>query len=131
MRFVVIPLLLLAVLIGGGTAGLIVSDIRLDEVRDVVIILYALMGILFFLVGIIVALGVFFALHALVGAGRGVFEESLKPGIDEVSEMVHTVRGGVEFATDNAVSPVIRVVAVARGVRRGLDAVTGFARRGR
>ena len=59
------------------------------------------------------------------------FYRRLGLAIDEVSEMVHTVRGGVEFATDNAVSPVIRVVAVARGVRRGLEAVTSFARRGR
>ena len=131
MRFVVIPLLLLVLVIGGGIAGLIVSDVSLDEIRDFVIILYGVMGILFFLVGIIVSLGVLIALRAIVGAGRGVFEDSLKPGIDDVREMVQTVRGGVEFATDNAVSPVIRVVAVARGVRRGLDAVTGFTRRGR
>ena len=131
MRFVIVPLLLLVLLIGGGTTGLIVADVRLDEVRDVVIILYGLMGVLFFLIGIIVTLGIFFALRAAVGAGRDVFEESLKPGIDDVRGMVQTVRGGVEFATDSAVSPVIRVVAVARGVRRGLDAVTSFARRGR
>ena len=131
MRFVVIPLLILVLVIAGGTAGLIVADVRLDEVRDFVIIIYGLMGILFFLTGILVALGIFFALRAVAGSGRDVFEESVKPSIDDVRGIVQTVRGEVEFAADNAVSPVIRVVAVARGVRRGVDAVTGFARRGR
>ncbi len=131
MRFVVIALLIVVLVIAGGIAGLVVADISLDEVRDVVIIIYGLLGIVFFLVGIIVALGLFFALRAVVGAGRDAFEESVKPSLEEVRGMVQTVRGGVEFATDNAVSPVIRVVAVARGVRRGVHAVTGFTRRGR
>ena len=131
MRFVVIALLSLVLVIAGGTAGLIVADVRLDEVRDFVIIIYGVMGILFFLIGIVVALGLFFALRSVAGAARDVFEESVKPSIDDARGMFRTVRGGVEFAADSAVSPVIRVVAVARGVRRGVDAVTGFARRGR
>ena len=97
MRFVVIPLLTLLLVIAGGTAGLIVADVRLDEVRDFVIIIYGLMGILFFLIGILVALGIFFALRAVAASGRDVFEESVKPGIDDVRGMVQTVRGGVEF----------------------------------
>ncbi len=131
MRFVVIPLLIVVLVIAGSTAGLIIADVSLDEVRDVVIIVYGLLGIVFFLVAIVVALGVFFALRAVVGAGRDAFEESVKPSLDDVRGMVQTVRGGVEFAADNAVSPVIRLVAVARGVRRGVHAVTGFTRRGR
>jgi hypothetical protein len=131
MRYVAIPLLILALIIGGGTAALIVADVTLGEVRDFVIIIYGVMGILFFLISIIVALGVFIALRAAMGASRDAFEESVKPGLDDVRGMVHTARGSVEFVADSAVSPVIRVVAVARGVRRGLDAVTGFARRER
>lgn len=131
MRYVAIPLLILVLIVAGGTAGLIVADVRLDEVRDVVIIIYGLAGILFFLVGIIVTVGIFIALRMAMGASRDAFDESVRPALDDARGMVHTARGSFEFVADSAVSPVIRVVAVARGVRRGLDAVTGFARRGR
>ena len=44
---------------------------------------------------------------------------------------VQSVRGSVEFVSDQAISPMIRVIAVARGVRRGVEAMAGVARRGR
>lgn len=131
MRYVLIPLLVLIALIAGGVAVLIVVDVTLQEVRDVFIIIYAVMGILFFLISIIVALAMFFVIRVLTRIASDAYEEQGKPILEDVRGSVRTMRGGVEFVTDQAVSPVIRVVSVVRGVRRGVDAVAGFARRGR
>lgn len=131
MRYVLIPLLVLIALIAGGIAVLIVVDVTLQEVRDVFIIIYAVMGILFFLISIMVAFAMFFVVRVLTRIASDAYEEQAKPILEDVRGSVRTMRGGVEFVTDQAVSPVIRVVSVARGVRRGIDAVTGFARRGR
>lgn len=131
MRYVLIPLLLLFAIIAGGTAALIIADVTLQEVRDVFIIIYAVMGILFFLISIILAFGMFVAVRVLTRIASEAYEEQAKPMLEDVRGSVTSFRSGVEFATDQAVSPVIRVVSMARGVRRGVGAVTGFARRGR
>ncbi len=106
-------------------------EISLEEARDAVIIIYALLGILFFLVAIIVALAVFFAIRMVTGLARTAYEESARPLADDVRGTVQSVRGTVEFVSDQAISPMIRVIAVARGLRRGVETMAGLARRGR
>lgn len=136
VRYVVI-LLLLAVLAGAGViAGLFYFDITMAQTRDAVIIMYGVLGGLFFFFGIIVLLVLLFALQAASGAASDVFGESVRPVVNDTREMVgdaremvRTARTSVEFVADSAVSPVIRVVAVARGVRRGLESMAGFGRR--
>ena len=108
-----------------------VVEVSLDEARDAVIIIYALLGIMFFLVAIIVALAIFFAVRMLTGLARDAYEEQARPLIDDVRGTVQSVRGSVEFVSDQAISPMIRVIAVAQGVRRGIETVAGIARRGR
>ena len=131
MRFVLIPLAILIAIIAGVTAVLIVADVTLQEVRDVFIIIYALMGILFFLISILLAFAIFFAVRVVTRIASDAYTEQGRPILEELHGSVRSVRGGIEFVTDQAVSPVIRVVSVARGVRRGMNAVAGFARRGR
>ena len=139
MRYVVLFLLLSVLALAGFVAGIIYLNITMEQIRDGVIIAYGLLGALFFFVGILVLLGVFLALRAASDATGDVFNESVRPVtndaremVGEAREMVRTARTGVEFVTDNAVSPVIRAVAVARGVRRGLESMVGAgARRGR
>ena len=108
-----------------------VVEVSLGEARDAVIIIYAVLGIVFFLVAIIVALAIFFAVRMLTGLARDAYEEQARPLIDDVRGTVQSVRGSVEFVSDQAISPMIRVIAVAQGVRRGIETVAGIARRGR
>ena len=110
-------------------AGIV--EVSLGEARDAVIIIYAVLGIVFFLVAIIVALAIFFAVRMLTGLAREAYEESARPLIDDVRGTVQSVRGSAEFVSDQAISPMIRVIAVAQGVRRGVETVAGIARRGR
>ena len=146
MRYVVVLLILFILAAAVGVYGILYFDITTGQIRDAVIIMYGLLGVLFFIVGILVLLAVLFALRAASDASGDVFNESVRPVatnardmagdaremVGEAREMVRTARTGVEFVTDNAVSPVIRAVAVARGVRRGLESMVGArARRGR
>ena len=102
----------------------------LDEFRDIIIIIYGVLGIVLFLVLIAVAIGVWLAMRSLVRSVRELLTDPLRPTLDDVRETMHNVRGTSEFIADRAVHPVIRTVAAVRGVRRGLGVVTGLRRRG-
>ena len=134
MRWILILIgLLIVAAIAAAVWALVagVVEVSLDEARDAVIIIYALLGIMFFLVAIIVALAIFFAVRMLTGLAREAYEEQARPLIDDVRGTVQSVRGSVEFVSDQAISPMIRVIAVVQGVRRGVETVAGIARRGR
>ena len=139
MRYVVLAVMLLALAGAGVVAGIVYFDlsITLAGIRDAVIIVYGAVGVLFFLLGIVAIVALLAALRAASDATGGVFNESVRPAandaremVDDVRGMVKTARGGVEFVTDSAVSPVIRAVAVARGVRRGFENVARGRRTG-
>ena len=134
MRWILILIgLLIVAAIAAAVWALVagVVEVSLDEARDAVIIIYAVLGIMFFLVAIIVALAIFFAVRMLTGLARDAYEEQARPLIDDVRGTVQSVRGSVEFVSDQAISPMIRVIAVVQGVRRGVETVAGIARRGR
>ena len=134
MRWILILIgLLIVAAIAAAVWALVagVVEVSLDEARDAVIIIYALLGIVFFLVAIIAALAIFFAVRMLTGLARDAYEEQARPLIDDVRGTVQSVRGSVEFVSDQAISPMIRVIAVVQGVRRGVETVAGIARRGR
>ncbi|MYE46786.1 MAG: hypothetical protein F4X25_08575 [Chloroflexi bacterium] len=130
-------LILVGVLIVAAIAAAIwalvtgVVEITLGEARDTVIIVYGVLGIVFFLVAILAALAVFLAVRMVTGLARDAYEEQARPLVDDVRGTVQSVRGSVEFVSDQAISPMIRIIAVARGLRRGVETVAGVARRGR
>ena len=101
----------------------------LEELRDVVIIVYGAMGVLLMLVFIIVTLLLWLAVRRLTNAVRDLIDDPIRPTIEEGQRIVQNVRGTTEFVTDTAVHPLIRVVSVARGVRRGVATVAGLRRR--
>ena len=134
MRWILILIgLLLVAAIAAAVWALVtgVVEVSLDEARDAAIIIYAMLGIVFFLFAIAAALAIFFAVRMLTGLARDAYEEQARPLIDDVRGTVQSVRGSVEFVSDQAISPMIRIIAVARGVRRGVETVAGIARRGR
>ena len=130
-------LILVGVLIAAAIAAAVwalatgVVEITLGEARDTIIIVYGLLGIIFFLVAILAALAVVVAVRMITGLAREAYEEQARPLVDDVRGTVQSVRGSVEFVSDQAISPMIRIIAVAQGVRRGVEAVASIARRGR
>ncbi|RLT38528.1 MAG: hypothetical protein DWI58_15065 [Chloroflexi bacterium] len=100
----------------------------LAELRDVVVIVYGVMGVVLMLALTIAAFGLWFAIRALSRVLQDLIKDSVKPTLDDVQQTVKNVRGTSEFIADTAVHPIVRAVAVTRGVKRGLASVTGFRR---
>lgn len=131
MRYVLLGAVLLVLVIGGLVLGLILAPISLQELRDVVVIIYGLAGIVLVLVLLMVAVGLLLAMRALQRTVGTALDEQVRPVMDEVQATARNMRGASEFITDSAVHPLIRVLSVGRGVRRGIARVTGLARRER
>lgn len=100
----------------------------LSELRDVVVIVYGVMGIVLMLALTVAAFGLWFAVRALSRALTDLMKDPIKPTLEDIQQAVHNVRGTSEFLADTAVHPVVRAVALTRGVRRGLASVTGMRR---
>ena len=134
MRWILIAVgLLIAAIVAAAVWALAagVVEITMAEARDTVIIVYGVIGIVFFLIAITVALAIFLAVRMLTGLARDAYEEQARPLVDDVRGTVQSARGTMEFVSDQAISPLIRFIAVARGVRRGAETLAGIARRGR
>lgn len=103
----------------------------LADIRDVVVIIYGVMGVILMFALAIAAFGVWFAVRALSRSVRGLLDDQVKATLTDVQETVHNVRGTSEFMADSAVHPLIRTIAVARGVRKGVASVAGIRNRTR
>ncbi len=101
----------------------------LAELRDIVVIVYGAMGVILMLALAIAAFGLWFAIRSLSGTLQALLDDPIKPTLEEVQRTVQNVRGTTDFVADTAVHPLIRVVAVGRGVRRGFASVTGIRNR--
>ncbi len=129
VRGIVFISIALLALLAGAVAGAVALSISTESVRDIVIIVYGVMGILFFFFGIVVLLGLYFVVRALSGAVRGLLEDPVRGTLEELRGTAANVRGTTEFVADNTVRPLIRIISVGRGIRRGVRAVTGLRSR--
>ncbi len=98
---------------------------ELESVRDWVIIIYGAVGILFFA---LLSIFLLILVRQMRAIRRGIstlvdVDENIRPTLNEAHRTAENVRGTSEFISDAAVHPLIRAVAVARGVRRGLSAL--------
>ena len=103
----------------------------LETVRDLVIVVYGLMGIVVFFLLIVVLFLVFMMLRGIRGSIRDLIEDPIRPTLQEVQKTAQNVRGTSEFVADTAVHPVIRTVAAVRGIRRGISSIAGIRSRRR
>lgn len=101
----------------------------LEQFRDIVVIVYGVAGILLFLILVIATIGLLITARALTRAVRALLDDPVKPAIEEIRATMRNVRGTTDFMADTAVHPLIRVVAIGRGIKRGLSFATGFRRR--
>ena len=103
----------------------------LADVRDVVVIIYGIIGIIFFFALLIVVVVIGLTVKSLLGTVKGLLDDSVKPTVDSIRGAADTVRGTTEFMGRTAVSPIVRTYGVVAGVRKGLGVLTGFSRGGR
>lgn len=101
----------------------------LADLRDIVVIVYGVLGILLFLVLIGLSVAVFLIIRQVRRLLGEVVQESVKPTLEEVNKTAQNVRGASDFMVDRAVHPFIRVLAVGRGIKRGAGTLTGIRSR--
>ncbi len=131
MRYAVLGVLLFAAALAAAVVGLILAPLNLQELRDIVVVVYGVMGILLLVALIIAVLGLWFAVRLLTQRFADLLEDPIRPTLHEFQATARNVRGTSEFMADSTVHPLIRLLAVGRGIRRGLGMVTGLARRKR
>ena len=98
----------------------------LENLRDIVVIVYGVMGVVLMLALCIAAFGLWFAVRALSSSIQALIEDPIRPTLQEVQKTAQNVRGTSEFVADTAMHPLIRLVSIGRGVRRGVATVAGL-----
>lgn len=101
----------------------------LENLRDIVVIVYGVMGVVLMLALCIAAFGLWFAIRALSSAVQALIADPIRPTLQEVQKTAQNIRGTSEFFADSAVHPLIRVMSIGRGVRRGVATVAGLRSR--
>jgi hypothetical protein len=100
--------------------------LSLADVRDVVVIVYGIIGIVFFAIAVIVVIVVGMSAKGLIKAVRGMLDESVKPALASVKDAADTVRGTTEFVGRTAVAPVVKVYGTAAGIKKALSVLSGI-----
>ncbi len=103
----------------------------LEQLRDLVVVVYGVLGALLFAILILVAVGILVAVRELTRAVTALIEDPVKPAINDARATLQDIKGTTEFIADTTVHPLIRVVAIGRGIRRGVSVAKNMARRGR
>jgi len=100
--------------------------VTLAELRDVVIVIWGIIGALFFAVALVVVLMIGFTSKGLLNSIRTMLDDSVKPTLTSVKDAADTVRGTTEFVGRTAVTPVVRAYGTFAGVKKGLGVLTSF-----
>ena len=100
--------------------------VTLADARDLVVIIYGIIGIIFFFVAIIILMVVGFTVKGLIGSVRQMLDESVKPTVESIRSAADTVRGTTEFVGRTAVAPIARTYGMAAGVKKGLGVLSGI-----
>ena len=100
--------------------------VTLAELRDVVIVIWGIIGALFFAVALVVALMIGFTSKSLLNSVKAMLDDSVKPALTSVKDAADTVRGTTEFVGRTAVTPVVRAYGTFAGVKKGLGVLTSF-----
>jgi small-conductance mechanosensitive channel len=98
----------------------------MDTARDIIIIIWGALSILTLLVVLLIALFIGLSIKRLVDDVNKLVNTSIKPVIDTTQQSVQNIAGTTQFMGDTVVTPVIRVISVAAGVRRGAAVFLGL-----
>jgi ABC-type transport system involved in cytochrome bd biosynthesis fused ATPase/permease subunit len=103
--------------------------LSIAEVRDIVVIVYGVIGIVFFFFAVIVLVVLGFTVKGLLRSVSEILDESVKPTMESIKNAADTVRGTAEFVGKTAVSPIVKTYGAFAGVRKGLGVLSGLSRR--
>jgi hypothetical protein len=103
----------------------------LADFRDVVVVVYGILGIIFFFVAIVITVAVGLTVRSLIKSVNALMNDSVKPALSSVQDVANTVRGTSEFVGKTTVTPIIKAYGMFAGVKKGASVLGGFARRGK
>jgi hypothetical protein len=102
----------------------------LADFRDIVVIVYGILGVIFFFVAIVMIVAVGLSVKSLIKNANGVLNDSVKPALTSVQEVANTVRGTTEFVGRTTVAPIAKAYGMFSGVKKGASVLGGLAKRG-
>ena len=103
----------------------------IETTRDIIIIIWGILGIIFFLAGIALLYFTYRLGRGAVDRASNIVDENVKPVLGTVQTTAEGARGTASYISERVVSPIVRVTAFAAGVRRGASVFTGALRRTR
>jgi len=99
--------------------------------RDWVLIIWGIVSILLLVTLTLVILVLALSVKRLIADVHDLIDTGVKPVLASARESADNVTGTTRFVSDKVVTPVIRVVSVVSGVRRGVAVFTGLTNRGK
>ena len=103
----------------------------LADLRDVVIVVYGIIGVIFFFVGIVMIVAVGLTVKGLIKNVNGMLDENVKPALNSVQEVANTVRGTTDFVGRTTVAPIAKAYGMFAGVKKGASVLGGLTKRGK
>jgi thiosulfate reductase cytochrome b subunit len=98
------------------------------DVRDVALIIYCIAGAVAFLliIGFTLVLGILSWMT--LSKVRGLLKNNVQPTLESVRQTSDSVRGTVQFISDNAITPVVKTYGTVAGVRTFVTVLTRLGR---
>jgi hypothetical protein len=118
---IVVAVVVLLALVGATAYGMITHPVVTSVIRDIAIIVLALVTIV---IGLFLVI-LIFQLQSLIALLR----TEIKPILESTNETVSTVRGTTTFVSDALVQPMITAASYASAIRQTLSTLSGGNRR--
>lgn len=103
----------------------------LQELRDLIIIIFGITGIVMLFVALVVTLVLGLATRSLIGTVQTLLQGEVTPVLESARQTLDSVRGTTTFVANTTVSPIIRAYGVIAGARRVVGVLTGLTGRRR
>ncbi len=103
----------------------------LEESRDIVVLVFGIVGATFFFAALVIATAIGLATIGLVGKLRSLVDESVAPALNAVKEAAETIRGTADTVGRTAVTPVARAYGTLSGIKKAFSVLSGLKGRGK
>jgi hypothetical protein len=98
----------------------------LEESRDIVVVVFGIVGATFFFASLVVVTAVGMGVVGLFSKLRSLIDESVAPALGAVKDAADTVRNTTEFVGRTAVTPVAKAYGTFAGIKKGLGVLSGL-----
>lgn len=104
---------------------------NLQDLRDLIIIIIGITGIVTLFVALVVTLVVGLATRSLIGTLQTILRGEVTPILESIRQTTDSARGTAGFVAETTAKPIIRVYGIVAGARRVVGVLTGLAGRRR